>query len=311
MSPIEELMRPSALKRGSRFAVLSPASTPKPELVERGMQTLRAMGYEAVLFPHALDRGPLYFAGTASERAADLHAAFLDDSIDGILCTRGGYGSAHLLPLLDRDLVRSHPKTFIAYSDHTSLHSWLQRETGLMTFHGPMVAADFARDGGVDIASWHHALQGDSEWDLGSGDGLRVLKTGRAEGQLRGGCISLLTASLATPYEAQTEGGILFLEDIGAKPYQVERMLLQLRLAGKLRGVSGIVFGEMQNCAQPGASEGLLEDAIRFALEGFDGPVAIGLRSGHVEGANVTLPLGTRVELDFGKAENPLMRFKR
>ena len=296
---------------GDRLAVVSPASTPKADLVEKGMRALRAMGYEPVLFPHALDRGPLYFAGTSEQRAADLHAAFADPSIAGIVCTRGGYGSAYLLPLLDAELVRANPKAFVGYSDHTSLHSWLHSHAGLATFHGPMVAADFARDGGVDAASWLAALCGDGDWSLGAADGLRVLKAGTAKGVLDGGCLSLLTASLGTPFEVSIDGGILFLEDIGAKPYQVDRMLLHLRAAGKLRGVAGIVFGEMQNCAQPGAPESLLEDAIRYALEDFDGPVAMGLRSGHVEGANVTLPLGANAVLDLSEQGEPLLHVLR
>lgn len=301
------LVFPPALKPGDRIAVVSPASTPKPELVEKGMSALRAMGYEPVLFPHALDRGPLYFAGATEERVADLHAAFADPSIAAVICTRGGYGSARLLPFLDVDLVRSNPKAFIGYSDHTSLHSWLQRAAGLATFHGPMVAADFARGNGVDEASWNHALCGDADWSLGAKDGLRILKPGAAEGILSGGCISLLAASLGTAFEAVTEDGILFVEDIAAKPYQVDRMLLHLRAAGKLRGVSGVVFGEMQNCVQPGAPEELLEDAILYALADFHGPVAIGLRSGHVSGANITLPLGARARLDLNAAGAPVL----
>lgn len=304
-----ELIRPPALRLGARLAVVSPASTPKAELVEEGMRALRGLGYEPVLFPHALDRGPLYFAGTTEQRASDLQAAFSDDSIDAVICTRGGYGSAHLLPLLDAGIVRQHPKPFIGYSDHTSLHTWFQDVAGMVTFQGPMVAADFARDGGVDWASWNHALSGKAAWSLGAADGLRVLQAGRAEGHLCGGCISLLTASMGTPFEARTGGGILFVEDIGAKPYQVERMLLQLRRAGKLREVKGIVFGEMQNCAQPGAPEELLEDSIRYALADFEGPIGIGLRSGHAAGANVTLPLGAAVELDLSASGSAAMRF--
>ncbi len=270
---------------------------------------MRAMGLEPVLFPHALDRGPLYFAGTTEERVDDLHAAFADSSIDAIICTRGGYGSARLLPLLDAELIRGNAKPFIGYSDHTSLHSWIQNAAGLVTFHGPMVAADFARDGGVDEASWRHALSGDASWQLCASDGLRVLKPGKAEGVLLGGCLSLLTASLGTPFEAETGAGIMFIEDIGAKPYQIERMLLQWQWAGKLRGVKGIVFGYMQNCMQPGAPERLLEDAILYGLAEFDGPVAIGLRSGHVDGANIMLPLGVSVALDLSERERPLLKF--
>jgi muramoyltetrapeptide carboxypeptidase len=300
-----EPLLPAALRPGARLAVVSPASTPRPDLVERGMRALRENGYEPVLFEHALDRGPLYFAGTAAERAADLHRAFADDAIDGILCTRGGFGSVYLLPLLDVALIRANPKPFVGYSDQTSVQGWLWRATGLITFHGPMVAADFARANGVDDASWLHALTATQPWSMGSSEGLQVLRPGKASGRLLGGCTSLLVASLNTPFEAQTGDCVLFLEDIGTKPYQMDRMLVQLEGAGKLKGVRGIVFGEMRNCIQPGAPEELLTDSILFALKDFEGPIAIGLRSGHVDGANVTLPLGVQVELDLTQAANP------
>ena len=118
--------------------------------------------------PHALDCGPLYYAGTVEQRVGDLHAAFADTAIDGIVCTRGGWGSAELLPHLDAELVRANPKVFVGYSDHTALHVWLAREAGLVTFYGPMVAADFARAEGFDRASWGHALGGDAGWSLGA-----------------------------------------------------------------------------------------------------------------------------------------------
>ena len=159
-------VKPAALRPGSTLAVLSPASTPKPELVQAGIDCLNRLGYKTVLFPHALDRGPLYYAGTVQQRVADLHAAFADASIDGIVCTRGGWGSAEPAAHLDAKLIRTNPKVFVGYSDHTSLHIWLARETGLITFYGPMVAADFARANGFDPTSWDHAIGGDSAWSL-------------------------------------------------------------------------------------------------------------------------------------------------
>ena len=128
MSSLITPVRPAALRPGATLAVLSPASTPKPELVERGMRRLEELGYRTVLSPHALNSGPLYYAGTLEQRLADLHAAFADPAIDGIVCARGGWGSAELLPYLDAELIRANPKAFIGYSDHTSLHCWLQNE---------------------------------------------------------------------------------------------------------------------------------------------------------------------------------------
>jgi len=303
-------VRPAALKAGARLAVVSPASVAKAELVRAGVERMQAMGYEAVTMPSALARGPLYYAGTVEERVRDLHAAFADETVDGIVCTRGGWGSAELLPHLDAGLVRANAKAFVGYSDHTSLHIWMAQEAGLATFHGPMVAADFAREGGVDEASWAHALGGNAGWRLGAGDGMRVLREGAAEGVLAGGCLSIVVESLGTAYAmrraSEQEPRILFLEDVGVKPYQWDRMLLHLRYAGMLEGVAGIVFGDMTKCVA--AEEmALLEGALLHALRDFEGPIAMGLRSGHVGGANVTLPLGVRVRVSLSRAEGPRM----
>ena len=306
------MVKPPALRPGATLAVVSPASTPKPEVVQAGIDCLGGLGYRTVLFPHALDRGPLYYAGTAEERAGDLMAAFTDPEIDGIICTRGGWGSAELLPHLDAGLIRAKPKVFVGYSDHTSLHIWLAREAGLVSFYAPMVAADFARPDGFDQASWQHTFGGDSAWSLTSSDGLRVLRPGVAEGTLAGGCISIFTEALGTPYAAPTASAdaprVLFLEDIGTKPYKWDRFLLHLRYAGMLDHVSGIVFGDMRQCVPPEDDE-LLDQAILHALRDFAGPIAIGLRSGHVDAPNITLPLGVRVRLDLSEEQNPRMDF--
>jgi muramoyltetrapeptide carboxypeptidase len=292
------LKRPPALRAGARLAVVSPASAAKSDLVQLGMERLRAMGYEPVLSAHALDRGPLYYAGRLEDRVADLHAAFADPAIDGIICARGGWGSAELLPHLDAALIRAHAKAFIGYSDHTSLHAWLQNEAGLMSFYGPMVAADFAREDGVDSASWKSALTGEAH-SLGADDGLRMLRAGVARGELLGGCLSILTESLGTPYAAETAGSVLFLEDIGTKPYQWDRMLLHLKYAGRFEGVTGIIFGDMKQCVAA-EDEAYLEQAILHALQDFEGPIAIGLRCGHVSAPNITLPLGAQITLTLG-----------
>jgi muramoyltetrapeptide carboxypeptidase len=288
--------------------VVSPASAARRDLVEKGMTTLMGLGYQSVIFPHSLDKGPLTFAGSAQERADDLHRAFSDKSIDGVVCTRGGWGSAELLPLLKAEVFRAHPKPFIGYSDQCALHTWLQQEAGLVTFHGPMLASDFAREGGVDAASWQSALRGDANWEVGKADGLRVMQPGVAKGMLRGGCISILTESLATPYAFVPKDSILFLEDIGHHPYQWDRQMLHLRYSGILDSVRGIIFGDMAQCVSSQAEAEKMEQVLRYSLRGFEGPVAIGLRSGHVNEANVTLPLGVEAELDLS-GENPRLHF--
>jgi muramoyltetrapeptide carboxypeptidase len=309
---VTKLLKPPALRPGATLAVVSPASAAKAELVHAGIARLNELGYRTVLMPHALTRGPLYYAGTIEQRVGDLMAAFADPAIDGIICTRGGWGSAELLPHLDADVIRANPKVFIGYSDHTSLHLWLEREAGLVTFYGPMVAADFARPDGVDEASWQHALGGDATWSLGAADGLRVLRGGLTEGRLGGGCLSIFAEALGTPYAALLATAaaprVLFLEDIGTKPYQWDRMLLHLRYAGMLKHVSGIVFGDMRQCVAEEQAL-LLEQAILHALRDFAGPIAIGLRSGHVDAPGITLPLGVQVRLDLSVRENPRLDF--
>ena len=185
MSAARARVKPAALRAGATLAVVSPASATKPEMVQAGMDCLHGLGYRTVLMPHALDCGPLYYAGTVEQRVADLHAAFADPGIDGIVCTRGGWGSAELLPHLDAGLVRANPKVFVGYSDHTALHVWLAREAGLVTFYGPMVAADFARAEGFDRASWGHAMGGTRDGRLTASDGLRVLRAGVARERWR------------------------------------------------------------------------------------------------------------------------------
>lgn len=281
------------LQQGSRIALVSPASAAKPELVEAGRAALQAYGYDPIVMPHALDRGPLYYAGTAAARVADLHAAFADPTIDAILCTRGGWGSAELLPLLDADLLRANPKAFIGYSDHTSLHLYLWNLNHLPTFYAPMAAADWSNPNGVHHPTWRSALHADQPWAVNAADGLRTLRPGRAHGRLLGGCLSILAESLGTPYALNlTEPTILFLEDIHTKPYQWDRMLKHLRLSGQLQHVTGIVFGDTSANIKPHELP-LLEAVCLHALQDFTGPISLGLQSGHVGQQNRSIPLGT------------------
>ena len=288
--------------------MIAPAGAAKRELVELGVARLREMGYEVTVGAHALDSGPLYYAGRMEDRVGDLHAAFADSTVDGIVCARGGWGSAELLPMLDAELIRANPKVFVGYSDVTSLQVWMMERAGLVTFYGPMVAADFARVEGVDLRSWGCAIAESSAWSMDVGDGLRVLRAGVAEERLWGGCLSMVAESLGTPFAPGARGGVLFLEDIGTKPYQWDRMLVHLRYAGVLEGVTGIVFGDMQQNVGPEQME-LLEGALLHSLEWFRGPIAMGLRCGHVDGANRTLPLGVRVRLDCSDGFCPRVDF--
>ena len=293
-------IKPLSVPPDAVIALVAPASAAQPDRIERGYAALQALGFAPQLAARSFCRGPLYFAGTPAERLADFHAAFADSATSAVMALRGGYGSNYLLSGLDLSIVAAHPKPFFAYSDLTGVQLFLLDRLGLPTFHGPMLAADFYREDGVHLESFRAAIAG-QPYTLGSAEGLRVLKRTQAQtsvtGTLYGGCLSILVSLLGTPWEPATENKLLFLEDTGAKPYQIDRMLWQLRAAGKLAGASGIVFGEMLNCASPGADADLLDRAILSALDGLDIPIAIGLRSGHVSRQNVTLTLGVAAEL--------------
>jgi muramoyltetrapeptide carboxypeptidase len=293
------LLKPPAVGVGAGISIVAPASSAQLERVEKGVAALRGLGFAPALGPNTLHRGPLYFAGTPEQRLADLHAAFADENTAAVMCIRGGYGSNYILDRLDLDLFRKHPKVLFAYSDLTGVQLRLLDELGIPAFHGPMAAADFYLDDGVHMESFRAAFSG-SAYKVGASEGLRALKAGAASGTLYGGCLSILVSLLGTPWEPRTEGKLLFVEDVGAKPYQVDRMLWQLRKAGKLEGVRGIIFGEMLECTSSGAKPDLLDKAILNALDGFEGPIAIGLRSGHVSRQNVTLTFGVQAQLTAG-----------
>jgi muramoyltetrapeptide carboxypeptidase len=293
------LTKPGPVSSDAAISIVAPASPAQPDRIERGLAALRRQGYTPKLAPNALLREPLYFAGTPEQRINDLHAAFADPVTSAVMCVRGGYGSNYLLNALDRGIIAAHPKPFFGYSDLTGIQLHLLDKLGLPVFHGPMLAADFYLTDGVHLESFRAALMGEP-YSAGAAEGLRILKPGKTpsvRGTLYGGCLSIVASLLGTPWEPQTEGTLLFLEDTGVKPYQIDRMIWQLRSAKKLDGVRGIIFGEMLDCASPGAPPSLLEEAILSALSGFDGPIAFGLHSGHVSRQNVTLTFGVEAEL--------------
>ena len=300
------LLKPRAVSERARVAVVAPASNAKPERIELGLAALRKRGFDPSVGARALGKEPPFFSGTAIDRLDDLHRAFADPEVGAIFCTRGGYGSNYLLEDLNMELIGANPKPFFGYSDLTTVQTWFLDQLGLVGFHGPMVAADFYRDGGVHEASFEAALKGGIV-TAGAEEGLRILKQGRASGTVYGGCLSILTSALGTRFAPRTEGKLLFIEDVAAKPYQIDRMLRQMLLAGKFDGVTGLIFGEMLECTSPGASADLLDEVILRVFDWFEGPIAIGLRSGHVSHSNVTLPLGIAAELIL--EDEPVLRY--
>lgn len=288
--------KPPALQPGDTVAIVAPASNIQPGLLETGVLALERMGYRPFYLPSILDQD-LYFAGTVKRRARELEEMFEREDVRAILCARGGYGANYLLEELDIEKVAAHPKIFCGYSDLTTLLTYFADEAGFVTFHGPMITKDFATNDGVHLESWKAAVGGKSEWELATGKSVRVLVKGSGEGVLYGGCLSLLAASLGTPYEIETNGTILFMEDVSAKPYQIDRMLMQLKLAGKFEGVRGLVFGEMLDCIQHPEQTYTLEEVITRVVGDLGVPVVYGLRSGHVTGENITLPIGVRASV--------------
>jgi muramoyltetrapeptide carboxypeptidase len=278
---------------------VAPASSFQRERFDAGCDALRRFGYEPV-FNHSIFDRELYFAGSAERRARELEEMFVRDDIKAVLCVRGGYGSNYLLPMLDINKIAAHPKILVGYSDLTFLMTWFGDAAGLATFHGPMVAADFNRTEGVHVDSWRSAVEGLGEWRLEfvAQSQVKTLAQGSAQGELYGGCLSMLVASLGTPWEIQTKGKIFFIEDVATKPYQIDRMLMQLKLAGKFDGARGIVFGEMLDCAPPPGQDYTLAEVVMRIVGDLKVPVAYGLPSGHVAQENITLPMGFNVRLE-------------
>ena len=290
-------IKPPALRPGDTVAVVAPASAIGREQLDAGCERLRKLGYKPVYQKSILDHD-LYFAGSAERRTRELEEMFGREDVRAIICARGGYGCNYLLEHLDLAKIAAHPKIIVGYSDITSLLTWMADAANLVTFHGPMAIKDFADEHGVDMPSWESATGGHGDWAVtGQDSGAAPLVAGAAEGILYGGCLSLLVASLGTPYEIRTEGTILFLEDVNAKPYQVDRMLMQLKLAGKFDGVRSIVFGEMLNCLQSADQGFTLKEVVKRIVDDLGVPVAYGLRSGHVSRRNITLPIGVNAAL--------------
>jgi muramoyltetrapeptide carboxypeptidase len=272
--------------------VLAPASASSPGRIRRGARQLERLGFDVRVYRQAFARRG-HFAGRDRQRASALRTALADPAVRAIIFTRGGFGSARLLPLVDRDCARSRPKIVVGYSDATSLLTFLTGKLGWVTFHGPMVATDFPNLAAVDRSALLDMLCGKLPKPLRL---TTTIRSGVAEGRLFGGCLSILVSLLGTPYAPSLEGRIVFLEDVNEEPYSLDRMLTQLRQSGELGKARAIVFGEMKNCGSRRELLAVLRD--RTADLGI--PVAFGLPSGHGRGKR-TLALGVRARLDTSR----------
>jgi muramoyltetrapeptide carboxypeptidase len=296
-----ERLRPVALRPGDKVGIIAPAGPIGADALEAGCAWLVRKGFQPVYLESILDRD-LYFAGNATRRLGEFHEMFSRSDIKAIICARGGYGCNYLLPNIDLGLVRANPKIFCGCSDVTTLLTHLCDKAGMVTFHGPMLNVD-VRPNGVDEASWAAALMSGEPYqrEFIAGE-VETLVPGAAEGMMYGGCLSLLCASLGTPYEIESRGTILFIEDLAEPAFRIDRMLMQLKLAGKLAEVRGIIFGEMLQCGPRDNGDYTLQQVVRRVVGDLGIPVAYGFKSGHVSQSNFTVPLGVQASFSAATA---------
>ncbi len=304
MSQILSLIKPPALRSGDTVAIVAPASNLKADYLSRGVAELERLGFRVRYEPGILDKAH-YTAGADDRRATELIRAFADPEIKAVWAARGGYGSMRLLNRLDENMIGQSPKIFIGYSDMTALSLYFYRRFGWVTFHGPMAAKDLA--GGedhYDRETLIKAITGAAVLGEIKSDKTEMLhngQSGRVSGRLLGGCLSLISAMMGTPYELDTRGSILFLEDTATRPYAIDRMLMQMKLAGKFDEVRGIVFGEMIDCIQHTDQGYRIQDVLAECTADLGVPVMFGLPSGHSPRGNLTLPLGVTATLDAAR----------
>lgn len=304
------------------LGIVSPASAPpEPSAMDRGVAALERLGYRVKVAPNARRRNG-FLAGTDRQRAGDLMKMFMDRRVRAVLCVRGGYGSARLLPLLDYRAIREHAKIFVGYSDLTSLHCALLTQAGLISFHGPMLNSDFihAEMPRFTLRSFQQTLMAPEDSsaayprDLAESyqrKTVRILRRGVARGQLIGGNLSLLCTLVGTPWQPDFRGRILFFEDVGEPPYRFDRMLTHLLNCGLLQQVAGIAVGLNADCEDPKAKKGreyrqTLDDVLRDRLLPLRVPIVSGLPFGHVP-YNATLPIGVEATLDGNQGRMVLM----
>lgn len=299
-------IKPNRLAPGDAIAIVSPASPSLTTMyLEQGIKAFEQMGYHVVIAQHAHDRH-LLFAGNEKARVSDIHAAFQDKSIKAIICTRGGCGTAQILPHFDYSLIAENPKILVGYSDITALQTAIFNATGLITFYGPMMASDFGKSlSHYKVRNFFKILtetQQAIELKNPPSKKMLTLYPGKAEGQLAGGCLSVVAASLGTRYEIDTKGKILFFEDIDEQPHRIDRYLTQLIMAEKLQQARGIIFGPFPKCEYLTKDNYFkfgvtLLDLIKERIAPLGIPSIYGLQFGHVTN-KLTIPFGAHATLD-------------
>lgn len=294
--------KPAPLTPGAKIGILAPAGGVNEGLLTAGIEAIRAEGFEIELSP-GIRETKGYLAGEEKIRARDLLDFFNRSDIGGIFCARGGFGSIQLLPYLAEAQDCWPPKIFVGYSDVTILLNWFLQNCAMVTFHAPMVAMDLAR--GLSERArkrfWGILSGEHGRWSVDLG---QTIRSGQADGEMMGGCLSLLVTTLGTPYEIQSAGKILFIEDVGEKPYRVERMLTHLKMAGKLDDLAGVVFGDFTDCTGDGPRD--IPEIIADLFSDVSYPVVMGMAAGHGS-ENLALPFGVRVALDGNRGTLSLL----
>jgi len=290
-------IQPPAIKKGDTIAIIAPASpVDSRDVLERGIRSLERMGFR-VRFEERIFESSRYLAGSDSARAEELQRAFEDPSIQAILGLRGGYGCARLIPLMKVRRLRPHQKIFMGFSDLTTLMMFFRKRLGWISIHGPMAASPSLADIPQDQAEHLFFLLSDPGYRPKLHfEHMDCWTPGVAEGELVGGCLSIITASLGTRYEIDTDGKILFIEDLGEPPYRLDRMLTHLQLAGKFRSIAGVMLGSFIDC-EPTRGGYKAGDVLRDILSRLNIPVMAGFPLGHGDD-NWAVPYGARVRMD-------------
>ncbi len=284
------MLKPKRIHSASRVQIVIPASPVRPDFFEPGMEALKAIGLTPQ-FGKNVYRKFRYLAGSDEERRIELLDALRDPLIDAIFFARGGYGSPRILTNTS-DFTGLSPKILLGCSDITSLHLYFQHLHNWVVFHGPMASGDFARNQ-VHLESLQNALMQTGPYTLAP-DSVETLIPGDAEGILHGGCLTLMETAVGTAWQPDWTDAILFLEDVGAKPYQIDRVLTHLKTIGLFDRVRAFIFGEMKDCLQTENQGYTLQEVILELLGPLNKPVYFNFPSGHVSGLNWTLPLGVR-----------------
>jgi muramoyltetrapeptide carboxypeptidase len=294
------MLKPRALRSGDRIAIVAPASPFERDEFDRGLAELRQLGFEPVYDARVFAQSG-YVCGPAAERAGAIMDAWQDPSVAAIMAARGGYGSAQALPWLDRETLRRTPKAFVGYSDLTSILTHLSMGCETVCVHGPMLAGRLSRgEAGYDRATFLRTLMDPVPLGELAPPALEAVRPGHAEGPLYGGTLTQVCASLGTPFAFAPPGGyVLFLEDVRERPYRLDRMLTQLRLAGLLAACQAVVFGELRGCDEPDGTP-TARATVADLMREFPGPVLFGFPAGHTAGPSLTVPLGVRVRVEAG-----------